>query len=52
MSANCRLTHGEWVPTSNATRHRGIAPNTWFNPFFVVATLPSRITSPCSSNMQ
>ena len=47
-----RLTHGECVPTSIAMRQRGRAPNAWHSPFFVVATLASRSTSPCSSSTQ
>src|ERR1700688_2573508 len=47
-----RLTHGECVPVSSATRLCGIAPNTSLSAFGVVLTLPSKTTSPRSSNTQ
>src|SRR5262249_10062342 len=47
-----RLTHGEWVPTSIATRHGFMLAKTCPIVFLVVATLASSDTSPFSSNMQ
>jgi len=47
-----RLTHGECAPTSIAIRQRGRAPKASCRPFFVVAALASRSTSPCSSSTQ
>jgi hypothetical protein len=51
-ATNCRLTHGEWVPTSSATRLDGIFPNNESNPPFVIGNDPSLTTSPASSKMQ
>ena len=47
-----RLTHGEWVPTSIATRHGFIVAKTCVIASLVVPTLASRNTSPFSSSMQ
>jgi len=47
-----RLNHGEWVPTSIATRHRRIFANFSAMAFLVVATLPSDITSPLAPSTQ
>src|SRR5215469_9253684 len=47
-----RLTHGECVPVSSATRLCGIAPNTSRRAFGVVLSLCSNTTSPRSSKTQ
>src|SRR5215469_10426387 len=47
-----RLTHGECVPVSSATRLCGIAPNTSLRAFGVVLSFCSNTTSPRSSNTQ
>src|SRR5438552_2043288 len=51
-SLSNRLTQGECIPVSNATRLRGMAPNTSFTAFGVVPSFCSRRISPASSNTQ
>jgi hypothetical protein len=51
-SLNNRLTQGECIPASSATRQRGIAPNTSRIAFGVVLSFCSSSTSPTSSSRQ
>src|SRR5262249_31168212 len=51
-SSKSRLTQGECIPVSSATRLRGIAPKASFIAFGVVLSLCSAITSPLSSSTQ